>query len=56
MSAISNVVTCGPIFQSSAAAYEQDPELAAWLKEALTVLISLGSNVDYDEKGAMEMI
>ncbi|KAB8296392.1 hypothetical protein EYC80_009142 [Monilinia laxa] len=50
-----NVVQCGPIFLSTAPAAEQDPELANWLKESPTVLINLGSNLNYDETAATEM-
>ena len=50
-----NVIPCGPIFLSSAPAAEQDPELAAWLEKAPTVLINLGSSVNYDELSATEM-
>ncbi|KUJ09626.1 glycosyltransferase family 1 protein [Mollisia scopiformis] len=52
----SNLVTCGPIFRSTAPAEQQDPELAAWLSRAPTVLINLGSKVDYDENGAGELV
>lgn len=38
-----NVTIAGPIFISSAPASEQDPELAAWLERAPTVLVNLGS-------------
>ena len=51
----SNVVACGPIFLSTAPAVDQDKELAAWLQNAPTVLINLGSSVNYDEKAAAEM-
>jgi hypothetical protein len=51
----SNVVPCGPIFLSTAPAAEQDKELATWLQKAPTVLINLGSSVNYDEKAATEM-
>lgn len=51
----SNVVACGPIFLSTAPAVDQDKELAAWLQNAPTVLINLGSSVNYDEKAATEM-
>lgn len=51
----SNVVACGPIFLSTAPAVEQDKELATWLQKAPTVLINLGSSVNYDEKAATEM-
>lgn len=40
-----NVTCAGPMVLSGAPASEQDPELAAWLKRAPTVLINLGSNV-----------
>ena len=50
-----NVIPCGPIFLSSAPAALQDPELAAWLDKSPTVLINLGSLVDYDETLATEM-
>ena len=50
-----NVVACGPIFLSSAPASEQDPELSSWLERAPTVLINLGSSVNYDEVSATEM-
>ncbi|KAH8801461.1 glycosyltransferase family 1 protein [Xylogone sp. PMI_703] len=51
-----NVVTCGPIYLSSAPAEIQDPELASWLKLRPTVVINLGSMVDYDKKSAVEMV
>jgi hypothetical protein len=50
-----NVIPCGPIFLSSAPAAEQDPDLAAWLEQAPTVLINLGSSINYDEVSATEM-
>jgi hypothetical protein len=52
----SNVVACGPIFRSSAPAADQDPELAAWLALAPTVLINLGSTVDYSLDSARELV
>jgi hypothetical protein len=52
----SNVVTCGPIFRSSAPAADQDPELVAWLTQAPTVLINLGSTVDYSADSARELL
>ncbi|ESZ95139.1 glycosyltransferase family 1 protein [Sclerotinia borealis F-4128] len=51
-----NVIQCGPIFLSTAPASEQDPELAKWLKKSPTVLINLGSSVNYDEIAATEMV
>jgi hypothetical protein len=50
-----NVVPCGPIFLSSSPAVEQDPELSAWLDQAPTVLINLGSGVNYNEYISTEM-
>ncbi|KAI9641699.1 hypothetical protein NHQ30_009555 [Ciborinia camelliae] len=50
-----NVVQCGPIFLSTAPASDQDQELAEWLKNSPTVLINLGSSVNYDEIAATEM-
>lgn len=38
-----NVTAAGPMVLSSAPVAEQDPELAAWLEKAPTVLINLGS-------------
>jgi hypothetical protein len=52
----SNVVACGPIFRSSAPAADQDLELAAWLTQAPTVLINLGSTVDYSPDSARELL
>lgn len=45
-----NVTCAGPILLSGTPAAQQDPELAAWLKRAPTVLINLGSHlaVSYD--------
>jgi hypothetical protein len=40
-----NVTAAGPIVLSAATAAEQDPEMAAWLKKAPTVLLNLGSTV-----------
>ncbi|KAM5380148.1 hypothetical protein ACJZ2D_003795 [Fusarium nematophilum] len=50
-----NVTCAGPILLSGAPASQQDPELAAWLKRASTVLINLGSNLAYDETRAAAM-
>jgi hypothetical protein len=50
-----NVVPCGPIAVSTAPASQQDPELATWIARAPTVLINLGSHVDFDRVGALEM-
>lgn len=51
-----NVKAVGPIILASASAVEQDAELATWIKKAPTVMINLGSHVDYDEKAAREMV
>ncbi|KAH7259155.1 uncharacterized protein BKA55DRAFT_687444 [Fusarium redolens] len=50
-----NVTCAGPIILSGAQADQQDPETAAWLKKAPTVLINLGSNLAYDESRAEVM-
>lgn len=50
-----NVKACGPIYLATASAEQQDPELAAWLVQAPTVLINLGSVTDYNELRATEM-
>lgn len=50
-----NVKAVGPIILATASAAEQDQELASWIKKAPTVMINLGSHVDYDEKSAREM-
>lgn len=51
----SNVIACGPIFLSTAPAASQDQDLAAWLEGSPTVLINLGSSVNYDQRSALEM-
>ncbi|KXH63475.1 hypothetical protein CNYM01_05429 [Colletotrichum nymphaeae SA-01] len=50
-----NVTTTGPIVISGASAEEQDPELAAWLAKAPTVLVNLGSLFEYDAGRAQDM-
>lgn len=50
-----NVTATGPIVLSVATAEEQDPELAAWLARAPTVLVYLGSVMEYDEDRAAAM-
>ncbi|EDO01043.1 hypothetical protein SS1G_03517 [Sclerotinia sclerotiorum 1980 UF-70] len=50
-----NIIQCGPIYLSTAPASEQDPELTEWLKISPTILINLGSSVNYDEPAATEM-
>ncbi|TID17015.1 hypothetical protein E6O75_ATG09781 [Venturia nashicola] len=50
-----NVKAVGPINLAAASAAEQDPELATWIKKAPTVMINLGSHLDYDERDAKEM-
>ncbi|KFA72664.1 hypothetical protein S40288_03412 [Stachybotrys chartarum IBT 40288] len=48
-------VICGPMVLDLAPAEQQDPELAAWLKRAPTVLVNLGSAVMYTEQRASAM-
>jgi hypothetical protein len=50
-----NVKFFGPTVIDMAPAAEQDAELAAWLKQAPTVLVNLGSLFYYNERRAMEM-
>lgn len=40
-----NVTCAGPIYLSSGSAADQDPELAAWLKKAPTILLNLGTTL-----------
>lgn len=40
-----NVTSAGPILLSSVPAAEMDPEVAAWMEKAPTVLVNLGSLV-----------
>jgi hypothetical protein len=51
-----NVIPCGPIILSTAPASLQDPDLATWITRGPTVLINLGSHLDYDRVGAIEMV
>ena len=51
-----NITACGPIFLSTAPVTERDPNLASWLAGAPTVLINLGSIVQYNETDAVEMV
>ncbi|KAI1165789.1 hypothetical protein F5B18DRAFT_649468 [Nemania serpens] len=50
-----NVTSAGPIVLDAAPAAEQDPELAAWLARAPTVLVNLGSLFTYSEQHATTM-
>lgn len=50
-----NVHQCGPIYLSTSPASSQDSELTTWLSKAPTVLINLGSHVNYDLSAATEM-
>jgi hypothetical protein len=45
----------GPIVIDRAPASEQDPELAAWLRQAPTVLVNLGTLVQFSEERARNM-
>jgi len=49
------VVPCGPISLTIGSAAQQDPEMASWLSEAPTGLISLGSTYEYDEESTRAM-
>jgi hypothetical protein len=50
-----NITVCGPVVLDVAPAEKQDPELAAWLARAPTVLVNLGSTVSYTEDMATRM-
>ena len=50
-----NVIAYGPVVLDVAPAEQQDPELAACLSRAPTVLINLGSGVSYSEAMARAM-
>lgn len=50
-----NVSEVGPIVLSVATAAEQDSQLYAWLEQAPTVLINLGSTVEYTKPKAIAM-
>ena len=50
-----NVTSAGPIILDTEPAVQQDPELAAWLARAPTVLINLGSLFTYSEDHATTM-
>ena len=50
-----NVTSCGPVAIDAATAGEQDPEMAAWLARAPTLLVNLGSAVVYTESAAKIM-
>uniref|UniRef100_A0A8H7N409 UDP-glycosyltransferases domain-containing protein n=1 Tax=Bionectria ochroleuca TaxID=29856 RepID=A0A8H7N409_BIOOC len=51
-----NVFCAGPMYLSVATAAEQDAELADWLKNAPTVLLNLGSTVQYTSERAAVMV
>ncbi|GKT44282.1 glycosyltransferase sdnJ [Colletotrichum spaethianum] len=51
----SNVTATGPIAMSVGSAAEQDPELAAWVERAPTVMVNLGSLMEYDAARARPM-
>ncbi|POR38577.1 Uncharacterized protein TPAR_01200 [Tolypocladium paradoxum] len=50
-----HVKPCGPIVLDVVPAEAQDGELAMWLKKASTMLVNLGSGVQYDEQMARAM-
>jgi hypothetical protein len=49
------VVLCGPIYMALDAVEDEDAGLAAWLAQAPTVLIVLGSHTTYSEEDATQM-
>ncbi|WYZ43470.1 hypothetical protein EsH8_VI_001169 [Colletotrichum jinshuiense] len=50
-----NVTATGPIVVGVAPVEDQDPELAAWLARSPTVLVNLGSVLEYDAARARPM-
>lgn len=51
-----NIHVAGPLVLDAAPAETQSPELAGWIKKAPTMLINLGSIVEYDEAMARVML
>jgi hypothetical protein len=49
-----NVTGCGPILLPFQSVVEGDPELDAWLSQAPTVLMNLGSHITMDDALARE--
>ncbi|KAJ3795868.1 hypothetical protein GGU11DRAFT_746674 [Lentinula aff. detonsa] len=43
-----NIRLCGPLVMPTPPIHKTDPKLAAWLDQAPTVLVNLGSHVTYD--------
>lgn len=41
---------CGPVVADAATVEEQDPELASWLKQGPTMMVNLGSLVQYSQE------
>lgn len=52
----SNAMTTGPIVISVGSVEEQDPAMMRWLEQRPTVLISLGSSVEYTEEMSRIMV
>ncbi|KAJ3810208.1 hypothetical protein F5876DRAFT_42254 [Lentinula aff. lateritia] len=50
-----NLMLCGPIVMPTAPIQIVDPELTAWLDQAPTVLINLGSHVTFDHSAIREL-
>lgn len=50
-----NLMLCGPIVMPTAPIQIVDPELTAWLDQAPTVLINLGSHVTFDHYAIREL-
>lgn len=48
----SSIIPCGPILPEPASLDAVDPGLASWLASARTVVINLGSHVQYDREKA----
>ncbi|KAJ3543981.1 hypothetical protein NM208_g3289 [Fusarium decemcellulare] len=51
----SHVITCGPIVRASPSIASADPSLDAWLAQAPTLYVNLGSHLEMDASEALEM-
>ncbi|KAF4985988.1 hypothetical protein FDECE_16180 [Fusarium decemcellulare] len=51
----SHVIPCGPIVRASPSIASTDPSLAAWLAQAPTLYVNLGSHLEMDASEALEM-
>ncbi|KAJ3770738.1 hypothetical protein FB446DRAFT_790233 [Lentinula raphanica] len=50
-----NITLCGPLVMPTAPIQTADPELAAWLDQAPTVVVNLGSHVTFDSSAIRQI-